>query len=285
MRLRIDMPGAWRIQRGNARGNCRPHIRARVTHRCPTSREIKRNQAWESPAALPAILTLRLPRQVGAIGGRNSRGRGRPPGSPGILLEARASCPLEHRWAFSPLAGGTPAVPGKTAPHRRSPGSAGILPASTHRWAFGPLAGGTPALPGKTAPHRRSPGSAGILPASTHRWAFGPLAGGTPALPGKTAPHRRSPGSAGILPASTHRWAFGPLAGGTPALPGTARRATGWRGAAPCVRRSRWWRRGCRGEPPPSGPRRSASEISSRRTSGAARLPGRSRADRLLFPR
>ena len=28
------------------------------------------------------------------------------------------------------------------------PGSAGSLPARTHRWAFGPLAGGTPALPG-----------------------------------------------------------------------------------------------------------------------------------------
>ena len=66
---------------------------------------------------------------------------------------------------------------------------------------------------------------------------------------------------------------------------GAARDATGWRRAAPRARRSRWWRRGCRAGPPPSGPRRSASEISSRRTSGAARLPGRSRADRLRFPR
>ena len=43
-------------------------------------------------------------------------------------------------------------APAPHLPHIGAPpGSAGILPAWTHWWAFGPLAGGTPALPGASA--------------------------------------------------------------------------------------------------------------------------------------
>ena len=94
----------------------------------------------------------------------------------------RPTCGRDARAPRDPPFG---AFPG-TAGIPRLPHAGAGLPASTHRWAFGPLAGGTPALPG-TPPFGAFPGTAGILPASTHRWAFGPLAGGTPALPGSSA--------------------------------------------------------------------------------------------------
>ena len=83
------------------------------------------------------------------------------------FLGTRASCPLEHRWAFGPLAGGTPALPGgRTRSREPSAGRVGRVASGEtmtqavpflgtrascpleHLWAFGPLAGGTPALPG-----------------------------------------------------------------------------------------------------------------------------------------
>ena len=68
-----------------------------------------------------------------------------------LALGARASCPLqhtgglsEHRWAFGPLAGETPALPGTPFRMGAFPGTVGILPASTHRWDCGPRRAGRP---------------------------------------------------------------------------------------------------------------------------------------------
>ena len=46
-----------------------------------------------------------------------------------VVQGERDEGPGENRWAFGPLAGGTPALPGEAVAHVSSPGSAGILPA------------------------------------------------------------------------------------------------------------------------------------------------------------
>ena len=86
----------------------------------------------------------------------------RPPGTAGILPAST------HRWDFVHLSHFRSAPLGPRASCPLEP-TGGL---SDHLWAFGPLAGGTPALPGTAFRMGAFPGSAGILPASTHRWAF-----------------------------------------------------------------------------------------------------------------
>ena len=113
-------------------------------------------------------------------------GRPRSQGKPfctDAFLGTRASCPLQHTGGpAAHLRAGRPRSQGTTT-HRRLPGTAGILPASTHRWACGPLAGGTPALPGNdhaSAPSRER----GQLARFNTPVGLRPTAGGTPAIPG-----------------------------------------------------------------------------------------------------
>ena len=98
--------------------------------------------------------------------GRDARApRGRPLRS-ALSPGPRASRPLQHTGGPSAhLRARRPRSQGTPAPLGAFPGTAGVSPASTHRWAFGPLAGGTPAIPGTTAPLGAFPGIAGVPPA------------------------------------------------------------------------------------------------------------------------
>ena len=173
-------------------------------------------------------------------------------------LRARASCPLQHTggpsqhlWAFGPLAGGTPALPGTPFRMGAFPGTAGILPASTHRWAFAtpvglrPTCGRDARAPRNTVPHGRFPWDRGHLARFNTpvglRNTCGPsahLRAGRPRSQEHRSAWALSLGPRASCPLqhtggpSQHLWAFGPLAGGTPALPGTPFRMGAFPGTA-----------------------------------------------------
>ena len=137
----------------------------------------------------------------------------------------------EHLWAFGPLAGGTPALPGGRSRGERLRMGAflGARASCPLEHTDGPSAHkrtrpwearrGTPVGFRPTcgrdarAPRRVLPGESGY--AWAHSWERGHLA----RLNTRMDLQHTSGRDRGKL-AGEHLWAFGPLAGGTPALPG-----------------------------------------------------------------
>ena len=144
----------------------------------PVKNPIGTHGGQEPGLRKPAILTLRLPTQVDAIGGRNSRGRGHPSRERGYL--ARFNTPVGLR----PTCGRDARGPGKDRSASRLSRERGHLARFNTPVGLRPTCGRDARGPRNTAPHGRFPWERGHLARFNTRAGLRPTAGGTPALPG-----------------------------------------------------------------------------------------------------